>query len=275
MKTVLVTGATDGIGRETAAELGEFGWRVLVHGRSEAKARHAVEELGKRVPKGAFEPVWGDFARMREVVALARQVQACAPALDVLLNNAGVIEEGRVVTEDGLERTMAINHYAPFLLTHHLLAAVRRAAAGRIIIVSSMVHTSARLAPADLTFATGYSGYAAYATSKLANILFTLALAKRLEGTGVTANCCHPGVISTKLLRRGWGMGGAPVASGARTPVYLATSPDVEQVSGKYFDNRRAVAPSPAARDAALAEALWLATERTLAAFMRGDPGNE
>jgi NAD(P)-dependent dehydrogenase (short-subunit alcohol dehydrogenase family) len=268
VKTVLVTGATDGIGRETARELAAFGWRVLVHGRSEAKACHAVGELGGLVAKAAFEPVWGDLARMRAVVELASQVQAIAPALDVLLNNAGVFEDRRVVTEDGLERTMAVNHYAPFLLTHHLLPAVRGAAAGRIITVSSMAHSGARIAPADLTFATGYTGYAAYAASKLANILFTSALAKRLEGTGVTANCCHPGVISTKLLRAGWGMGGAPVASGARTPVYLATSPDVEQVSGKYFDNRRAVTPSPAARDAALADALWVATERTLAAFM-------
>jgi len=268
VKTVLVTGATDGIGRETARELGEFGWRVLVHGRSEAKARHAVGELGKRVAKAAFVPVWGDFARMRAVVELATQVQAVAPALDVLLNNAGVFEEHRVVTEDGFERTMAVNHYAPFLLTHHLLPAVRRAATGRIVTLSSMAHSGARLAPADLTFATGYAGYAAYAASKLANILFTFALAKRLEGSGMTGNCCHPGVISTKLLRRGWGMGGAPVASGARTPVYLATSPDVEQVSGRYFDNRRAVTPSPPARDAALADALWLASERSLAAFM-------
>jgi len=268
LNTALVTGATDGIGRETARALGGFGWRVLVHGRDEARARGAVAALAAAVPKAAFEPVWGDLARMREVVALAQQVRALAPALDVLLNNAGVYEERRVLTEDGFERTMAINHYAPFLLTHRVLPALRSAPAGRIVTVASMAHSGGHVAPGDLTFATGFSGYAAYASSKLANILFTAALAKRLEGTGVTANCCHPGVISTKLLRRGWGMGGAPVEAGARTPVYLATSPDVAPVSGRYFDNRRAVTPSPAARDPALAEALWLATERALAAFL-------
>lgn len=268
LRTALVTGATDGIGRATARALGELGWRVLAHGRDEAKARHAAAELGERVPKGAFEPVWGDLARMREVVALAERALALAPALDVLLNNAGVIEDRRVLTEDGFERTMAVNHYAPFLLTHRLLPALRAAAAGRIVTVASMVHSSGRITPGDLTFATGFSGFAAYAASKLANVLFTAALARRLEGSGVTANCCHPGVIATKLLRRGWGMGGASVESGARTPVYLATSPDVAQVSGGYFDNRRPVTPAPAARDAAAAETLWVATERALAAFL-------
>ncbi|MCZ7563845.1 MAG: SDR family NAD(P)-dependent oxidoreductase [Burkholderiales bacterium] len=163
---------------------------------------------------------------------------------------------------------MAVNHYATFLLTHHLLSAVRAAPAGRIVAVSSMAHSGGSIAPADLTFAIGFSGYAAYASSKLANVLFTFALAKRLEDNGVTANCCHPGVISTKLLRRGWGMGGAPVEAGARTPVYLAASPEVAQVTGRYFDDRRAVTPSPAARDPALAEALWIATERALAGLL-------
>jgi retinol dehydrogenase 12 len=241
---------------------------VLVHGRNEAKAHDAATELGRAGTKGTFEPVWGELARMRDVVALAQQVQAAAPALDVLLNNAGVIEDRRVITEDGLERTMAVNHFAPFLLSHRLLAALRGAPAGRIVTVASAVHSGGKLAPTDLAFSTGFTGYGAYAASKLANILFTVALAKRLEGTSVTANCCHPGVIATKLLRRGWGMGGSAVERGARTPVYLATTGEVTGLSGWYFDNERAVTPSPTARDANLAEALWQASQRALAAFL-------
>lgn len=268
MKTALVTGATDGIGHETARQLGALGWRVIVHGRNESKARDAARRLASAAAGGAYESAWGDLSRMREVVALAKQIHALAPALDALVNNAGVSVGERTVTEDGFELTMAVNHFAHYLLTRHLLDAVRAAPAGRVVTVSSMTHSSGRIDLSDLALTKRFDGYGAYSTSKLANILFTVALARRLAGSRATANCCHPGVISTKLLHGRFGMGGAPVERGARTSVYLASSPEVANASGKYFDDCREVMPSRTARDAKLAESLWEASERLLHAHL-------
>jgi NAD(P)-dependent dehydrogenase (short-subunit alcohol dehydrogenase family) len=268
MKTVLITGATDGIGQETARQLLARGLRVLVHGRSQAKAEQHAQALAAGQPGAQALAVWGDLASMRQVVTLAEQVRALAPKLDVLINNAGVFEKRRQLTEDGFERTMAVNHFAPYLLTRRLGPAVQAAPAGRIVVVASMAHSGGELALDDLTFARGYDGYGAYSTSKLANILFTRALAQRLEGTHVTVNALHPGVIGTKLLRAGFGMGGASVAEGARTSVYLATSDEVEGVSGRYFVDCREANPSRDARDRDLAEGLWRESERLLAGFL-------
>jgi NAD(P)-dependent dehydrogenase (short-subunit alcohol dehydrogenase family) len=268
LDTVLVTGATDGIGRETARQLLALGLRVLVHGRSQSKAEHHARELAAGQPGAQAVAMWGDLSSMRQVVALAEQVREVAPRLDVLINNAGVYEKRRQLTEDGFERTMAVNHFAPYLLTRRLLPALQAAPAGRIVVVSSMTHQSAALALDDLTLSRGYDAYGAYSVSKLANMLFTLALAERLEGTRVTVNALHPGVIGTKLLRAGFGMGGASVEQGARTSVYLATSDAVEGVSGRYFIDCREAKPSRQARDRALAEALWRESERLLEGFV-------
>jgi NAD(P)-dependent dehydrogenase (short-subunit alcohol dehydrogenase family) len=264
VKTALVTGATDGIGHETARQLGMLGWNVIVHGRNETRARSAATALETTEKHGTYEPAWGDFSRMREVVALSRQVQGLVPSLDVLINNAGVSLGERTMTEDGFELTMAVNHFAHFLLTHHLLAALRAAPGGRVVTVSSMTHSSGRIDLDDLALARHFDGYRAYATSKLANVLFTVALARHLAGTRMTANCCHPGVISTKLLHSRFGMGGAPVTRGARTSVYLASSPEVATINGKYFDHCREATPSRAARDVELADSLWEASEQLL-----------
>ena len=268
MKAVLVTGATDGIGREIARQLLAQGWRVLVHGRHEAKATQHANDLAAGSRSGQATPVWGDLSKMDEVVALARQVQQIAPTLDVLINNAGVFERRRRLTADGFEMTMAVNHFAPFLLTRHLLASVTASGAGRVVTVSSMAHQSGAIDLLDLTFGRGYDGYSVYAASKLANILFTRSLAHRLAATSVTANALHPGVITTKLLRAGFSMSGASVEQGARTSVYLATSDKVNAVSGKYFVDCREATPSRAARDDNLAEALWAESERLLSGFL-------
>lgn len=264
MSNILVTGATDGIGRETARQLLAQGHRVLVHGRSEAKAIHAAEQL-----QGDAVPVSGDLARMREVVDLSEQVKRLAPELDVLVANAGIYEMTRRLSEDGFELTMAVNHFAHFLLVHRLRGALQAATAARVVVVASMVHQSGRIDLDDLTFADGYDAYAAYGASKLANVLFTRALADRLTAdSAVTANALHPGVIGTKLLRRGFGMGGAAVSQGAKTSVYLATSPEVRGVSGKYFVDCREARPSRLALDDRLAEDLWQTSARLLADFL-------
>ena len=268
MKTVLITGATDGIGRETARQLLEKGWHVLLHGRTREKAERVAQELSGAHSHGQGEPVWGELSRMGEVVQLAERVKGATKSLDVLINNAGGFEAKRRVTTDGIEQTMAVNHFATFLLTHHLLGLLGQASAGRVVTVSSIAHQNASLDVSDLALKRGQHGYDAYCTSKLANVLFTRALAKRLTGTTITANCLHPGVVTTKLLWAGFRMKGSPVERGARTSVYLATSDDVVNTSGKYFVDCREAVPSAAAQDDKLAEALWQASELLLAKYL-------
>jgi len=268
MKIALVTGATDGIGRETARQLLAGGWRVLVHGRSEAKAVEHARTLARETGSERAAAVWADLSDMAQVVQLAAQVRTQAPALDVLINNAGVYERLRRLTADGLEATFAVNHFAPFLLTRRLLPQLAEAPAARVVNVSSIAHQNGSLDPDDLTLASGYGAFDAYAATKLANILFTRALAQRLAGTRITANALHPGVIGTKLLHAAFDIRGATVGEGARTSVYLATSEKVSGVSGKYFIDCREARPSRFARDDELAQQLWEVTERTLAAFL-------
>lgn len=270
-KTVLVTGATDGIGRATALALARAGLRVLVHGRSASRAEAVLREL----PGTGHEAVLGDLASLAAVRRLAADVAAKAPVLDVLLHNAGVFEKTRVLTVDGLERTIAVNHLAPFLLTELLLPNVGAASAGRVITVSSVAHQRATLDVSDIGFEKEpYEAYAAYARSKLANVLFAFELARRLEGTRVgthvgthvTSNALHPGVITTKLLRAGFGMDGASVEEGAKTSVFLATSPEVASVTGTYFAGSRPAKASALANDPRLAADLFALSARLVSA---------
>lgn len=253
MTVYLVTGASDGIGRQTALELQKRGGTVLVHGRSEPRAIDAVKSLGP----GDFVPVWGDLSSLGDVAAMADRVLEKHPVIDVLLNNAGVFMKERKLTPDGFETTMAVNHFGHFLLTHRLLPALKAAKQGRVVHVSSMAHQRGGIDLDDLTFEKGFSGYGAYSASKLANVLFSNALAQRLKSTKVTSNSLHPGVIKTKLLKTGFGMGGASLESGAVTSVYCATDPKLARVSGEYFaDGQQAVA-SREARDVKLQEEFY------------------
>jgi NAD(P)-dependent dehydrogenase (short-subunit alcohol dehydrogenase family) len=249
MSVHLVTGATDGIGRQSALELSSKGAHVLVHGRSEQRAVETVKSLGR----GDYEPVWADLSSLAEVRALAERVLAKHPVIDVLLNNAGVFMKERKLSVDGFELTMAVNHFSHFVLTHALLPALKAAKQGRVVHVSSMAHLRGALDLTDLSFERGFEGYGAYAASKLANVLFSNELARRLRGTSVTSNALHPGVIKTKLLATGFGMGGAPLQSGAVTSVYCATAPELADVSGEYFSDGRRSQASSEGRDAKLA----------------------
>jgi retinol dehydrogenase-12 len=268
MKTVMVTGATDGIGREISRQLFATGMHVIMHGRNETKARRQVEAMSGGTADAKATPVWADLSAMSEVVALAGQVRRVAPTLDILINNAGIYARRHEITGDGFESTMAVNHFAPYLLTRLVGPLLSGAPAARVITVSSMAHQSGEIDIDDLASENGFDGYTAYANSKLANILFTRALAARLSGTSVTANCLHPGVIDTKLLHAGFNIKGASVAQGAKTSVYLAVSEKVANVSGRYFDNCREATPSRRARGDRLAEALWMRSEKLLAGYL-------
>ncbi len=268
MPLMMVTGATDGIGLETARQLLGNGVDVFVHGRSQARAAAASERLNREGHRGRAIPVWADLARMVEVVDLARQIRTETQRLDGLINNAGVYESQRSVTEDGFERTLAINHFAHHVITRLLVPVLELAPAARIVVVSSGTHHSGRVDLTDLVGAKTWTAYGAYSNSKLANVLWTRALAKRLARTRITANALHPGVIGTKLLRAGFGSGGGTPASGARTSVYLALDPSVAGVSGKYFVDCRETKAAAQALDERLAEKFWAETERLLKPFL-------
>jgi len=261
-QTVLVTGATSGIGRETALQLARLGARVLVHGRTASSAETAIAALMRDDPHGRLDPVWGDLASLEEVHALAAQVEAATDSLHVLVNNAGVYMSERVLTGDGNETTFAVNHLAAHALTGRLLGLLTASAPARIITVSSVAHFRGTIPLDDPTYATGYDPQAAYADSKLANVLFAFEAAGRLAGTDVTSNTLHPGIVDTALLRAGFPeRRGASPASGVSTIAYLATSPDVEDVTGRYFVNLHPAQPSPLALDHDLRERLWELSE--------------
>jgi NAD(P)-dependent dehydrogenase (short-subunit alcohol dehydrogenase family) len=250
MTKILVTGSSDGIGREVALQLAREDAQVIVHGRTEQRAVDAARGV-------AGAEVWVcDFASLEEVRSSAARLPR---GIDVLINNAGVYLQQRQVTRDGYEATFQINHLAPFLLTRLLLPSMSEGS--RIVNVSSAVHSGAEIAWDDLMSERRYSAYGAYGQSKLANLLFTRELARRQ--TKAAVNALHPGVIGTKLLRGGFGgMGGRSAAQGAETPVYLALSKEVEGVTGKYFVNCRETRPSPEALDDEAAQRLWDVSER-------------
>jgi NAD(P)-dependent dehydrogenase (short-subunit alcohol dehydrogenase family) len=272
-KTCVITGATDGIGLEAAAALGALGARLVLVGRNRAKGEAVLTALHRRVPGVEAEMHYADLSRRDEIERLGLELLAVAPRIDVLLNNAGAFFAKRVVVEDGLEQTFALNHMGYFRLTKWLAERVIASAPARIVNVASEAHRNAALDFDDLQTARGYNGWKAYQRSKLANILFTRALARRLAGTGVTANCLHPGFVKTSFgdNNRGlWGIGirlgklfaAISIPRGAETPVYLASAPEVEGITGEYFDKCREREPNAAARNDADAERLWKESER-------------
>lgn len=277
-KTIVVTGATSGIGRVAAQTLAQRGARVVLVGRSPDKTAATVTAIRQATGNSAVEGLLADLSRQDQVRALAEQVRARCPQIDVLINNAGGVFGTRQETADGLEMTFAVNHLAYFLLTNLLLDNVKAAAAAhgsaRIVNVASGAHQRVPgLDFDDLQSRRHYSAFSVYGASKLANILFTHELARRLAGASVTVNALHPGLVSTGFggNNRAWywrlayafiNRAGRTPEQGADTIIYLATAPEVAGVTGQYFYERRAIEPSAAARDPEAARRLWAVSEQ-------------
>jgi retinol dehydrogenase-12 len=266
-KVCLVTGATAGIGLVTALELARRGARVIGVGRSPERCAEAARQIREQTASTDVEYLVADLSSQAKVRRLADEVKAATGRLNVLVNNAGLIRLKREVTVDGLEMTFALNHLAYFLLTNLLLDTLKTSAPARIVSVASAAHQGCQLDFDDLQGETKFSPWRAYQQSKLANILFTRELARRLDGTGVTANVLHPGYVRTQifraegftgwLLRRAAELFAITPEEGAQTSVYLATAPDVEGLTGQYFIRRKPASSSPESQDEATARKLW------------------
>ena len=272
-KTCLITGASDGIGYVAARELARMGARVIAVGRNAAKTHAAAMRIIDETKNGDVSYFVADLSSQLDVHRLARQVKERTPQLDVLLNNAGAIFLSKQTSIDGFEMTFALNHMGYFLLTNLLLDQLMQSVPSRIINVSSSSHGSpGRFLLQELPRPVSNRGYRAYGRSKLCNILFTYELARRLEGTGVTVNALHPGLVRTNIARNNGVLGrvvnffigarGVSAEQGADTLVYLASSPEVEGISGRFFVNRRDVASSRLSYDTDLASGLWDLSQR-------------
>jgi NAD(P)-dependent dehydrogenase (short-subunit alcohol dehydrogenase family) len=261
-KIVLITGSTDGIGKQTALELAGLGAGIILHGRNRERLEAVQSEIRKVTGNEQVDVLTADFCSLKQVRTMAGRIYEKYDHLDVLVNNAATFIKDRVISEDGYEMTFAVNYLAPFLLTTLLLDLLKKSAPARIVTVSSVAHSTARLDFDNLQGEKEYKPWRAYGLSKLCNVLFTFELAARLNGSGVTANCLHPGVINTKLLRASYNMPGGSVEEGAKMSVYLASSPEVEKMNGTYFAGMNLSRPSPLAQDKDLRLQLWQVSER-------------
>lgn len=266
-KTCVVTGATSGIGRVTARALAEKGATLVVVGRNEEKCRHTVREIREATGNKDVEYLLADLSIQQQVRQLAEQIRVRYDSLDVLVNNAGAIFTSRQETDDGLEKTFALNHLSYFYLSNLLIDKLKECAPSRIVNVASGAHRGHQIDFDDLARQQGYRSQQVYGESKLANILFTYELARRLEGSGVTVNALHPGFVASNFGTNNgplvtWFMKflhlfGRSPEEGAETVIYLASSPEVEAVSGKYYMDKEPVKSSPESYDRESALKLW------------------
>jgi NAD(P)-dependent dehydrogenase (short-subunit alcohol dehydrogenase family) len=263
VRTILITGATDGLGRATARELAMRGNAVLLHGRSEAKARDAVEEIKRASGNDGLRYFLADLSSLQEVRRLAAEVQGDQERLDVLVNNAGIAlsDRERRLSEDGYELTFAVNYLSHFLLTNLLLEALRRSAPVRIVNVSSVGQHPIDFD--DVMLERGYEPFRAYAQSKLAQILFTFELAERLQGEDVTVNALHPATLmDTKMVRETFGRPMSSLEEGTEALLHLVEAAELDGTSGRYFDGLRESTANPQAYDPEARRRLWELSER-------------
>ncbi|MFC1619276.1 SDR family oxidoreductase [Candidatus Neomarinimicrobiota bacterium] len=272
-KVCLITGANRGVGKATTLALASMGATVVMVARDPALGTAARDEIIRTAGNQSVELLVADLASLEAVRQLAADFRERHSQLHVLINNAGLTKRHHVLTEDGFETTFAVNHLAPFLLTNLLLDLMKAGAPARIINVSSMVHKWGRINSGDLQSEQHYNMHIAYNQSKLANVLFTYELARRLEGSGITANVVHPGMVASDFAReytgfigfmaqKGWRPFMKSPEKGAATSVYLASAPEVEGVTGKYFANSREKKSSRTSSNVALAGRLWETSEQ-------------
>jgi retinol dehydrogenase 14 len=270
-KVALVTGGTSGIGKATAMALSAMGADVVVVGRDRERGERAAAEIRAQTG-GRVDLALADLSSQAEVRALAEEFKRRYDRLDVLVNNAGLVQSTRTETADGLESTFAINHLAPFLLTNLLLDMLKQSAPSRVVTVSSEAERWGNIDFDDLQSKKKYRGFPVYGMTKLANIMFTYELAERLKGTDVTATCMHPGAVNTRfgtnnrgpmtILFRAFKPFMRTPEQGADTVIWLAASPDVEGVSGRYYADRKPLEPKKIANDPAARRRLWEESER-------------
>jgi NAD(P)-dependent dehydrogenase (short-subunit alcohol dehydrogenase family) len=266
-KVVVITGATSGIGEVAADRLAQKGARIVFVARDGARGEEMRKHLRAIAGHDEHAVHYADLSRLSDMMRVGKEIADSEPQIDVLINNAGAMFTHRQVTEDGLERTFALNHMSYFVLTNLLLDRLKTTPGARIVSTASDAHKGARLNFDDLQSAHGYSGFAVYGRSKLMNILFTRELGRRLAGTGVTANCLHPGFVATRFGDQSGGLMSFGIRLfknfaltpelGAETIIYLASSPEVEGRSGGYYHKCRIEAPSRAAQNDADAKRLW------------------
>ncbi len=262
-KTILITGATDGIGKQTAFELAKLGHKVIVHGRNKKKSQEVTNELIQLSGNENLKHVYSDLSSFEEIQKMSDCIKKKYDRIDVLINNAAVFMNDRVILPNGFETNFMVNHMAMFALTNALLPLLKEKQGSRIINVSSMAQ-SGTMDFDNLNGEKYFDAYNAYAVSKLENVLFTYKLHRMLKGKSPTVNCLHPGVISTKLLHAGWGIGGGSLEQGASTSVFLASSDEVENVSGKYFVNSQQQKSSAISYDQKIQDRLWEISEELM-----------
>jgi len=272
-KVVVISGGTSGIGEVAAERLAGLGARLVLVARDRARGEATLARLRARGPGVAHVAHYADLSLIADTKRVAAEIAAAEPRIDVLINNAGAMFGRRQVTADGLELTFATNHMSYFLLTHGLRERLLASAPARVVNTSSAAHRRASLDFDDLQSTRGYRGFMAYSRSKLCNILYTRELARRSAGTGVTANCLHPGFVATRFGDASGGLFSYVVRAskqvfaissekGAETLVYLASSPEVATISGGYFYQCQLATPTRAAQDDAAARRLWAETAR-------------
>jgi NAD(P)-dependent dehydrogenase (short-subunit alcohol dehydrogenase family) len=275
-KVCIVTGANSGIGKATALGLAQMGATIVMVCRTQAKGEEAQNEIKEKSGNDAVSLMLADLSSQESIRQLAENIQQHYQQLHVLINNAGVVNLSRRETVDGLERAFAVNYLAPFLLTHLLLDKLKASAPSRIVNVSSGSHQSGFIKMDDLQLEKGYRLMRAYGQSKLAVVLFTYELARRLQGTGVTVNCLHPGFVATNIGQNGVGPVGRSIVKlifstfgispeeGAKTSIYLASSPEIEGVTGKYFAKSIPIRSAPISYDETLQRQLWESSEKLI-----------
>ncbi len=266
-RTCIVTGANSGIGKATGIQLARMGATLVMVCRNRKKGEHALNDIKTKSGSDSIELVLADLASFNSVRQLAEEFEGKHDRLHVLVNNAGLFRLRRSLTVDGFETTFQVNYLSHFLLTNLLLKLLKKSAPSRIISVSSVAHYGGHIDFDELQSGGGPAGWKAYSQSKLAQVLFTYELARRLKGTGVTANCLHPGGVATNI----WGNAVGPAGfltkgfrlfllspeKGAETPVYLASSSEVEGVSGQYFEQKQSKRSSTESYDEVVAQRLW------------------